>query len=100
MGLPVWIIRLSTLTAMATQRLLGRCEVVRLAGETDPERAFFKAGQFIVDQCDLIMAVWDGEKADGKGGTGDVVQYAHEISRTVTYIDPISRAVNRRAPDL
>lgn len=80
------------------RRLLSQCKIVHLTGERDPEKAFLKAGQFIVDQCDLLMAVWDGGKADGKGGTGDIVEYAHEVGRTVIHINPILRVLNRMIP--
>ena len=40
------------------------------------EAAFEAAGRFIVDNCDLMIAVWDGEEARGRGGTADIVAYA------------------------
>lgn len=46
--------------------------------ENSEERneAYLKAGEAIVDKCDVLIAVWDGEKSNGKGGTADIVDYA------------------------
>lgn len=40
------------------------------------EEAYMAAGRRVVDQSDLLIAVWDGQPARGPGGTADVVQYA------------------------
>lgn len=52
------------------------------------ESAFHAAGLHIVDHCDLLAAVWDGEPARGFGGTSDVVQYARSIGRPVAVYWP------------
>lgn len=57
------------------------------------ETAFHAAGRHIVDRCDLLLAVWDGEPARGLGGSGDIVSYAHDVGRPVTVIWP--RGVRR-----
>ncbi|MGB5024895.1 MAG: hypothetical protein WBO44_06070 [Saprospiraceae bacterium] len=40
--------------------------------------AYLKAGQYIVAHCDVLIAVWDGKAAKGKGGTAEIVDYARE----------------------
>jgi hypothetical protein len=77
------------------QRLLRKCEIIRLAWNGDPERAFFEAGKFIVDQCDLLFAVWDGAGAEGLGGTGDIVSYAQEKHKPIVHINPCTEIVRR-----
>lgn len=77
------------------QRLLKQCEIMQFCWRGAPEHAFFEAGKFIVDQCDLLFAVWDGEKAEGLGGTGDIVNYARQKGRPFIQIDPISKTVKR-----
>jgi len=76
-------------------KLLSRCEPLRLAGSQDPERAFYEAGKLIVDQADVMFAIWDGEKAEGLGGTGDIVMYARSKGKPVVHIEPINRFVHR-----
>ena len=41
------------------------------------------------------MFVWDGEKAEGLGGTGDIVTYARQRGKPVVHIEPITKVVRR-----
>jgi len=43
--------------------------------------AYRNAGWTVVDRCDILIALWDGQPANGKGGTADVVKYAKECKR-------------------
>lgn len=52
------------------------------------EKAFFAAGRAIVDACDWLIAVWDGQPAQGLGGTADVVSYAVSLGRRVEVVWP------------
>jgi hypothetical protein len=52
------------------------------------EDAYLKAGHRVVDNSDLLIAVWDGEPARGKGGTGDIVKYARSRGTKVIVIWP------------
>ncbi len=71
------------------QRLLTKSARVReLAFDKPSEEAFFAAGKHIVENSDRMIAVWDGEKAGGLGGTADVVQYAQSRGVGVTIIWP------------
>ena len=77
------------------RRLLDLCEVTQLGWKGDPERAFLGAGKFIVENCDVLFAIWDGESAEGLGGTADIVAYASRLSRTIIHIDPITQRIGR-----
>jgi hypothetical protein len=52
------------------------------------EDAYLAAGQEIVNRCDMLLAVWDGRDAAGKGGTGDIVAYARERGVEVRVVWP------------
>ncbi len=52
------------------------------------EEAFLAAGRRVAEVSDLLIAVWDGEEAHGKGGTGDVVEYAVDIGIQTIVIWP------------
>lgn len=52
------------------------------------ERAFLAAGHSIVDQVDLLVAVWDGRPAKGLGGTADIVEYAKTTAKPVFVLWP------------
>lgn len=59
------------------------------------EDAYWAAGQRVVDLSDVVLAVWDGKPAQGKGGTADVVAYAIRRGVPLVHIDPIARTVRR-----
>jgi hypothetical protein len=52
------------------------------------EEAFWAAGKRVVNESSLLLAVWDGEKAGGLGGTADVVRFARERNTPVRVIWP------------
>lgn len=60
----------------------------RLDYDEPSEDAFLAAGRRVVDLCDLLVAVWDGLPAQGKGGTADVVAYARHQGKPVEVIWP------------
>ncbi|GMW02388.1 MAG: hypothetical protein AMXMBFR84_35240 [Candidatus Hydrogenedentota bacterium] len=53
-----------------------------------------EAGELVVHQCDILIAVWDGKPAKGWGGTGDIVKHALLHGRTILWIN----ADNPRTP--
>lgn len=59
---------------------------VRLDFPHSTDEAYYAAGTWIADHCDLLVAVWDGLSARGLGGTGDIVAYARTLGRPVTVI--------------
>lgn len=67
-------------------------EVTRLDFPEPSERAYWAAGQEIVDRCDVLVAIWDGRPARGLGGTGDVVDYAARVGKEVRVIWPTGLA--------
>ena len=58
------------------------------------EDAYVAAGYRVVELCDILVAVWDGLPPKGKGGTGEIVEYAKGL-KDVIWLDPLSRGVNR-----
>jgi hypothetical protein len=59
-------------------RLFDKAETrLELPGtRSDEVDAYVMAGRATVAHCDLLIAIWDGQKARGPGGTGDVVDMA------------------------
>lgn len=51
-------------------------------------RAYERANDVILSNCDLLIAVWDGARASGRAGTGDVVEAALANGMTVLVVDP------------
>jgi len=55
------------------------------------EEAYLAAGQLVIDRCELLLAVWDGQPAGGLGGTGDAVSYALQQGKKTIHLNPITR---------
>ena len=52
------------------------------------EDAYEAAGRWIAAESQLLIAVWDGEPARGRGGTADTVAYARSLDHEVQVIWP------------
>ena len=63
-------------------------EVVVLNHRGPSQAAFLDAGRRVVDLSQLVVAVWDGLNARGKGGTADVVRYARKRGKEVVFAWP------------
>lgn len=78
------------------EALLGRADAVTvLGGEGEREEAYLDCGIETVNGCDVLIALWDGEPARGRGGTAEVVTYARELGKPLIVIDPATAAVRR-----
>ncbi|MEI6486195.1 MAG: DUF4231 domain-containing protein [Sphingomonadales bacterium] len=48
--------------------------------------SFFLSGRATVAHCDLLIAIWDGERARGRGGTAEIVELALRRGRPVLHL--------------
>jgi hypothetical protein len=63
--------------------------VLELPGEQgDEPEGYAMAGRATIAHCDLLIAIWDGLKARGRGGTGEVVELAIARGTPVAHIPP------------
>ena len=80
----------------AVEKMLGAAEHVRVITENGSrEDAYLDCGMETVNGCDVLLALWDGQPARGKGGTADVVEYALALGKPVIVIDAVTLAVRR-----
>ncbi len=49
-------------------------------------RAYEAVGRFVVRNSDIVIAIWNGELAGGRGGTQEVVEYAANVGVPVWWI--------------
>jgi uncharacterized protein len=70
--------------------LLARAsKVVDLDGApTERPRAYEAAGLFMLENIDVLIAIWDGEVAAGIGGTAQIVERAVADGVMVLWIEP------------
>ncbi|WP_017569674.1 hypothetical protein [Nocardiopsis halotolerans] len=70
-------------------RLLAQAVLVHALPHTaSTSEAHMEAGKLLVERCDQLVAVWDGQPARGRGGTADVVAYARSLFRPVSVLWP------------
>lgn len=76
--------------------LLAEAEQVRVMAEAGSrEDAYLDAGIETVNESDVLLAVWNGAAARGKGGTADVIEYARELGRPIVIIDATTGEARR-----
>ena len=61
-------------------------------------RAYEAAMRHVTDECDLLLAAWDGTPPRGTGGTADTIRYAERIGRRVVHLDVVRHRVVIRGP--
>ena len=62
-------------------------DVEILAPQPSRAEAYQAVGRRIVDDCDIVLAIWDGQPTRGTGGTAQVVAYARKRGRPLIIID-------------
>ena len=75
--------------------LLARAETVEtvdVPADAPREQAYEQAGQCVVQRCEVLIAVWDGAPSRGRGGTGEILQYARRVGRRVEVVS-VTRGV-------
>jgi tetratricopeptide (TPR) repeat protein len=74
------------------QALLDRAEAIVSPSALGPNGqrkrpgAYERCGQFLIEECAVVIALWDGQPARGPGGTAEVVAYARQLGRPLAWI--------------
>lgn len=80
----------------AVETMLTHAEHVRVIAENGTrDDAYLDCGMETVNGADVLLAVWDGQPARGKGGTADVVEYARALGKPIVVIDAGTLEVRR-----
>jgi hypothetical protein len=81
---------------LTAEELLACAEHERVIAENGSrEDAYLDCGMETVDGADVLIAVWDGQPARGKGGTAEVVHYAKSLDKPVLVIDAVTLELRR-----
>lgn len=75
------------------RKLASQATIEILTTPGSDEDGYLAAGHRVVDLSDIVLAVWNGKPAKGKGGTADVVAYAIRQGVPLVRINPILRIV-------
>jgi hypothetical protein len=72
--------------ASAIVELDGKVDV-DITGKRKPDsRSYEAVGRAVLNQTDLLIAIWDGEDSHGRGGTGQIVREALQNGIPVVWI--------------
>ena len=75
------MVRRRKLTAFCDFAALSAAEVIIVAEGQEREHAYWLAGKYNADNCDALLAIWDGEPQSSACGTEAVVTYARSIGK-------------------
>jgi len=67
-------------------------EVIELQPAPTRDESYEAAGEYVAVRCNVLIAVWDGKKAQGKGGTAAIVGRARQRRIPICWI----KAGNRK----
>jgi hypothetical protein len=73
-------------------------EVVQLPEAASRAAAYRAAGTYVLDHCDVLLAVWDGQSAQGRGGTAHIVEQARMRGLPVAWVHAGNRRPGTRQP--
>ena len=81
-------------SARAFDAHLAAAATLREPEEADPDRdaAYAALGQTLIRDIDCLVAVWDGQKPRGPGGTAAVLADAVALGVPVLWVDPAGSA--------
>lgn len=68
----------------AEQRINAKAKDVRFISEQYSKKVYWIRDKYMVDNCDVLLAVFDGEKV---GGTWITVDYAQKIGKPVVFYE-------------
>lgn len=69
--------------------LLQKASMVEKLNFVEPsDEAYLAAGHRVVDLSEMMVAIWDGQPAKGKGGTADIVEYARSRGTPIEIVWP------------
>ena len=67
--------------------LLGKAErVINLPVTDKREEGYLAAGKYILENSDVLLAIWDGKPAQGVAGTAEIVALARERGLPLAWI--------------
>ncbi len=77
--------------------ILRAATVIELDGHYDTEEtrkvAYAAVGEFVVDESDVVIALWDGKPSGGYGGTAEIVDSARHKGRPVLWLPTLDTIV-------
>ncbi len=73
-------------------------EVIELPARSSREEAYAAAGNAVLEQAEALLVIWDGQGAEGQGGTGEVVAQARARGKPIAWIHAGNRKPGTMEP--
>lgn len=73
-------------------------EILQPPQVTSRADAYHEAGKRVIKHCDVLIAIWDGAEAQGKGGTAEIVALAREREMPLIWIYAGNRIPGTKTP--
>jgi hypothetical protein len=70
--------------------MLKAISVEVVADDTSLEHRYYECGVVTVQQSQLLLALWNGEPAQGIGGTQEIVSFAQQIAKPIIWIHSVT----------
>lgn len=81
------------------RHLLGLAwEVIVMSPAPSREEAYEAAGRYVQQHCDVLVAIWDGQQAQGLGGTGGIVAEARRRNLPIAWVHAGNRRPGTQEP--
>ena len=61
-------------------------EVIEMPPAATREEGYKQAGLYVLENCDVLIALWDGEPSRGQGGTAEIVEMARKSGKPLFWI--------------
>lgn len=85
-------------TAEFKHFLSRAAEVVVMQPRPTRDESYETAARYIVDHCDVFIAIWDGKNAQGRGGTAETIARARQLQIPIAWIKAGNRSPGTMDP--
>jgi hypothetical protein len=62
------------------------------------DQAYAALGRYLAAHCDLLLAVWDGRRAQGPGGTSEIVARVRAADKPLAWVHAGNRVPGTKEP--
>jgi hypothetical protein len=73
-------------------------ETIELPARENRDECYEAAGEYIVHHCDALFAIWDGQRPQGRGGTGAIVERARVLALPLVWVHAGNRVPGGTEP--
>ncbi len=73
-------------------------EIITLPPTPTKEKSYQAAGLYMLEQADILIAIWDGQDSQGTGGTGEIVAEARRLGLPLAWIHAGNRLPGSSQP--